>query len=112
MGLRCRRICWPFSADQPANAARLSDVLDVAYELVEVRNGKGLKPILRNGKVPVGTVEAIREEAALVLENAFLADGQRKRENLEKLRGAILSTWEDGGSARVSMNALADALGA
>ncbi|KAJ3487391.1 hypothetical protein NLI96_g3558 [Meripilus lineatus] len=105
-------ICWPFSADQPANAARLTDILDVAYELYEIRNGLGLKPILRNGKVPVGTVEAVREEAARVLENAFLADGQRKRENLKKLREAILGSWSDGGSSRLSMDALADALDA
>lgn len=90
------RICWPFFADQPSNAARLTDVLDVAYELYEVRNGLGLKPIFRNGKVPVATVEAVREEAARVLENAFLADGQRKRENLKRLRDAVLSSWSEG----------------
>ena len=106
------RICWPFSADQPSNAGRLTDILDVAYELYEIRNGLGLKPIFRNGKVPVGTVEAVREEAARVLENAFLADGQRKRENPKKLREAILGSWSDGGSSRLSMDALADALDA
>ena len=105
------RICWPYAADQPFNAARLADVLDVAYELYEVRTGLlGLKPIFRNGKVPVGTIEAVREEAARVLEDAFFGDGKRKRENLKKLREAVLGSWTDGGSSKLSMDALSDAL--
>ncbi|KAJ3487414.1 hypothetical protein NLI96_g3561 [Meripilus lineatus] len=103
-------ICWPFAGDQPFNAARLTDILDVAYELYEVRTGLGLKPIFRNGKTPVGTIEAVREEAARVLEDAFLGHGQRKRENLKKLREAVMGSWSDGGSSKLSMDALADAL--
>ena len=104
------RICWPFNADQPANAAHLVDNLDVAYELMEVRTGDGLKPIFRNGKVATGTLEAVREEALRVLDNAFSADGERKRANLIKLRDAINDSWKEGGIARNSMSALIEAL--
>ena len=33
------RIVWPISADQPLNAIHLSENLDVAFELIEVRHG-------------------------------------------------------------------------
>lgn len=106
------RICWPCQGDQPANAAYLSHTLDVAYELYEIRSELGLKPILRNGKVPVGTLEAVREEAATVLQNAFLADGQRKRENLSKVRERILGTWAESGSSKLALDELVKTLGA
>ncbi|KAK7681776.1 hypothetical protein QCA50_015123 [Cerrena zonata] len=94
-------VCWPCDGDQPTNAARLSFVLDVAYELFEVRTEPyGLKPILRNGKTPIGTVEAIREEACSVLGNAFGEDGVRKRANIKKLQEAVLNTWSENGPAR------------
>ncbi|KAJ3489171.1 hypothetical protein NLI96_g2320 [Meripilus lineatus] len=101
-------ICWPFSADQPSNAARLSDILNVAYELFEVRNGLGLKPTLRNGKVPTGTPEAIRAEAHQILESAFGKEGEKKRENLKKVKEEILGAWKEGGSSYLSMNALVE----
>ena len=84
----------------------------MAYELIEVRNGKGLKPILRNGRVPVGTIEAVRKEANEILGDAFLADGERKRANMKALREATLGCWKEGGSATLSMKALTDALAA
>ncbi|KAK7682539.1 hypothetical protein QCA50_014339 [Cerrena zonata] len=94
-------ICWPFGADQPTNAARLSSVLDVAYELFEIRTGElGLKPIHRLGKAPLGTVEAIRNEASSVLEKAFGADGARKRANMKILQEAVSSTWSENGPAQ------------
>ncbi len=105
------RICWPYHADQPTNAAHLSYNLDVAYELIEVRTGLGLKPILRSGSVPIGSEEAVREEAAGVLDNAFLADGDRKRANIKKLREAVLASWAEDGSAKLSMNALLESIG-
>lgn len=95
------RICWPFSADQPTNSARLSFVLDVAYELFEVRAGPhGSKPIHRIGKAPLGTIEAVRDEARSVLKSAFGADGARKRNNMKKLQQAVLNTWSENGPAR------------
>ena len=95
------RICWPFIADQPTNAARLSCLLDVAYELFEVRTGEsGLKPIHRLGRAPVGTIEAVREEAHTVLDKAFGADGARKRANAQALAREAAKAWDEEGPAR------------
>ncbi|KAJ3015939.1 hypothetical protein NUW54_g917 [Trametes sanguinea] len=33
-------IVWPFNADQPLNAVRITEVLGVGYELIEVRTGQ------------------------------------------------------------------------
>ncbi|KAI0653180.1 hypothetical protein C8Q70DRAFT_650895 [Cubamyces menziesii] len=41
------KITWPIAADQEPNAAHLANNLDIAYELLEVRNGAGLGPIFR-----------------------------------------------------------------
>ena len=95
------RICWPFAADQPTNAARLSSVLYVAYELFEVRTGEnGLKPIRRLGRAPVGTIEAVREEAHTVLDKAFGADGAGKRANAQALAREAAKAWDEEGPAR------------
>ena len=53
------RILWPIAADQPVNAIHLTDHIGAAYELIEVRDGAGLGPILRNGKTPTGTLDAV-----------------------------------------------------
>ena len=95
------RITWPYGADQPANAARLSSKLNVAYELFEVRTGEfASKPIHRLGRAPIGTIEAVREEADRVLEQAFGEDGDTKRANMKKLQAEILNVWNEGGPAR------------
>ncbi|KAI0075143.1 UDP-Glycosyltransferase/glycogen phosphorylase [Panus rudis PR-1116 ss-1] len=105
-------ICWPFAGDQPLNAIRLSVVLNVGYELLEVRTGRlGLKPLYRTGKAPRGTVEAVREEARSVLDNAFGEDGRVKRVNMEKLRDSALSAWKEGGPAKKEMERLVSVLG-
>ena len=101
------RICWPYDADQPTNATRLSSVLDVAYELFEVRTEPyGLKPIHRLGRAPIGTIEAVRDEAHTVLTNAFGEDGARKRGNMKKLQEAVLSSWNEDGRARRDLRRL------
>ena len=102
------RICWPFGADQAANSVYLTEKLDVAYELLEVRVSLGLKPIFRNGKVPTGTIEALRKEAAQILENAFGQDGERKRANMQKLREVVLGCWKEGGSTKRALDTLVD----
>ncbi|TCD68440.1 hypothetical protein EIP91_010726 [Steccherinum ochraceum] len=101
-------IAWPFHVDQPANAVHLTDNLEIAYELYEVRTGNGTKPTYRTGKAPVGTLEALRAEAHEVLDKAFGEDGARKRANVQKLRAQILRAWDKGGSAEVDMTKLLD----
>ena len=106
------RICWPFAADQPTNAARLSSVLDVAYELFEVRTGEnGLKPLHRLGRAPIGTLDAVRDETRVVLEKAFGEDGARKRANLEKLQEVISGSWDEGWPAKKDMRRFVSTLG-
>ena len=96
--------------DQPLNSTRLCLVHDVAYELTEVRTGNGLKPILRTGKAPTATLEAVRAEANEILDKAFGEDGARKRANIQKLKGIISEAWSDGGPATVEMTRLLDTL--
>ncbi|CAL1714247.1 unnamed protein product [Somion occarium] len=105
-------IFWPYTADEPANAARLTDVLDASYELFEIRSGEhGLKPLYRTGKAPAGTMDAVREEAAAILKKAFGEDGKRKRANLEQLSHKVMHTWDEGGPAQREMKRFADFLG-
>ncbi|TCD71969.1 hypothetical protein EIP91_000101 [Steccherinum ochraceum] len=103
-------ICWPFSADQAPNAVHLVVNHDVAYELLEVRTGNGLKTIYRTGKAPAGTTDAIRAEAHDVLAKAFGEDGARKRANVKKLQERIHAALSKGGSADVDMGRFLDTL--
>lgn len=106
--MHSHRICWPFAADQPLNSVHLTENLDIAYELLEVRTGEGLKPIYRTGKTPTGTLEAVRAEANAVLEKAFSEDGERRRANMRTLKEASLGLWKEGGTARIATEQLLD----
>lgn len=92
------------------NTIHLTENLKVAYELLEVRSGEGLKPICRTGKAPTGTLDAVRMEASLVLEKAFSEDGERKRANIQRLREEALRLWDEDGEARGSAKQLLDSL--
>ncbi|KAI0323800.1 hypothetical protein GY45DRAFT_1376058 [Cubamyces sp. BRFM 1775] len=89
-------IVWPIAVDQEPNAAHLTDNLDVAYELLEVRNGAGLGPIFRTGRKLVETVHAVRGELEDVLVRAFGADGEAKRHRLLGVRAKLRQAWADG----------------
>ena len=66
-----------------------------------MRTGYGLKPIYRTGPAaPVGTTEAVKDEARRVLMSAFGEDGKEKRARVQTLRAAILGEWEEGGASR------------
>ncbi|EMD37929.1 glycosyltransferase family 1 protein [Gelatoporia subvermispora B] len=104
-------LCWPFQADQPTNAVHLTDNLDVAYELIEVRTGEhGLKPIYRTGRVPVGTVEAMQTEAKDILAKAFGEDGARKRANMKRLQLSVVESWHDNGPSARALEELMESL--
>ncbi|EJF59059.1 UDP-Glycosyltransferase/glycogen phosphorylase [Dichomitus squalens LYAD-421 SS1] len=103
-------IVWPISADQPVNAIYLSEDLDVAYELIEVRNGTGLGKLLRNGRVPVGTIVAVKAEMNNVLSSAFGEDGARKRAKLQSLRKILQASWNEEGVARREVEEFLDDL--
>ncbi|OSD03901.1 glycosyltransferase family 1 protein [Trametes coccinea BRFM310] len=110
------QIFWPHDSDQPVNAVHLTENFDAAYELIEVRTGLGLKPIYRNGKTPVGTLDAVRNEARYVLTRAFGEEGLTKRARLLKLREAVLAEWNEpcgenpGGASRRDFIAFMDSL--
>jgi len=106
-------ICWPFLADQGANAAHVTVNLDIGYELFEVRSGYGLLPIHRlGGQTPVATIAAVREEASAILDNAFGEDGKQKRANIERLRKNVLDAWADDGPSTRELQALIQVLDA
>ena len=46
-----RRICWPFRAEQPQNAAHITHNLGIAYQLLTVRTGPhASKPVYHAGR--------------------------------------------------------------
>ncbi|KAF8515657.1 hypothetical protein JB92DRAFT_2829592 [Gautieria morchelliformis] len=77
-------IAWPLNADQPPNAIHLALGIDVAFEMLEVRMGHGLKPLYR-GVHPTGTIEAVTAEAHDILQRARGPEGERKRRNAESI---------------------------
>lgn len=92
-------ICWPIAGDQPYNTTRLSLILHVGYELLEVRTGEmGLQPLYRTNEAPRATVQAVREDARLVLENTHLGLMAKSRGLI--LRDAVLSAWASRVSKR------------
>ncbi|EIW61191.1 UDP-Glycosyltransferase/glycogen phosphorylase [Trametes versicolor FP-101664 SS1] len=103
-------IVWPIVVDQPTNAIHLSEDLDVAYELLEVRNGTGLTPIYRTGRTPAGTLDAVRAELRGVLARAFGADGQGKRARLQGVRRTLEGAWAEGGAGRRDVEVFVDGL--
>ncbi|KAI0790595.1 UDP-Glycosyltransferase/glycogen phosphorylase [Abortiporus biennis] len=99
-------ILWPYHADQPFNAIHLTENLDAGYELIEVRNGDGLKPRCRTGTSPTGTIESVRAEAHQVLSDAFGASGKQKRANMKALQEKVLGEWQDGGASKADFEKL------
>ncbi len=104
------RIVWPISAEQPLNAIYLSETLDAAFELIEVRHGAGTGKIYRNGRVPVATVDAVKAEMRDVLERAYGEEGARKRANLLSLRKTLQAAWSENGIARREVESFLDEL--
>ncbi|KAI8989210.1 UDP-Glycosyltransferase/glycogen phosphorylase [Trametes punicea] len=93
-------IVWPITVDQPPNAVHLSEGLEIAYELIQVRTGTGAGPIYRTGQKPLGTLDAVRDELRGVLVRAFGADGMAKRKWLQVLRDTLARAWSDGEGER------------
>ncbi|KAG8845874.1 hypothetical protein FRB96_002242 [Tulasnella sp. 330] len=86
-------VFWPFAADQPIDAAYMTEV---------VRLGEGAKPPARGGKVE-GTPAAVAAEFKQVLSEIKGAFGERKRENLMALRQEIFDALKEGGEAQKDM---------
>ena len=84
--------------DQPANAAYISSVHKLGYELFEVRSGNGTLPIARlDNYAPVATVDAVRSEFNEILEKALGDDGKEKRKNVLEFQQKIAESWMPDG---------------
>ena len=94
------RICWPITADQPAAAAHLSENLNVAFELFQVRTGDGLRPLARNGIAAEGTREAVGIEMRQTIDLCRSEKGTVMRRNAEQLKLKFVKAWEEDGAAR------------
>jgi hypothetical protein len=95
-----QRICWPITADQPAAAAHLTENLNVAFELYQVRTGDGLKPLARNGLAAEGTRKAVGIEIRQTIDLCRSGKGQLMRSNAEQLKVKFAKAWEEDGTAR------------
>ena len=94
------RICWPIAVDQPAAAAHLTENLNVAFELFQVRTGDGLKPLARNGIAAEGTREAVGIEIRQTIDLCRSERGEVMKSNAEQLKLRFAKAWEDDGDAR------------
>lgn len=47
--------------------------------------------------MPTATVESVRAEFGDVLTKALGEDGEKKRQNILKLRGRFIDDWKEGG---------------
>ena len=98
------RICWPFGADQPAAAAHITENLNVAFELVQVRTRHILQPMHRNGLAPQGTREAVGIEIRQTIDLCRGEKGQEIRKNAEEFKVRFAKAWDDDGPARREMH--------
>ncbi|KAJ7258928.1 UDP-Glycosyltransferase/glycogen phosphorylase [Mycena rebaudengoi] len=98
-------ICWPFEGDQPEAALHLTHNLNVAFNLIEVRTGKGQLPLL-SGRVPQGTRAAVGSEIRGVIDDCRGSVGEEKRRNAQRMRAEYARAWEEGGSSRAAVGTL------
>jgi hypothetical protein len=100
------RIMWPFSADQPSNAAILSILHEAAFELLSVREATGARQPLRlQGQPAVDfSVDGVRKEISELLQKLKGPEGEHVRANAEKLGSELDKSWKEGGEASEELN--------
>lgn len=107
-----RRICWPFEADQPSNAANIAFTHNMGYELFEIRSEHGLLPVHRLGNRAIAaTLDSVRAEIREVLTKAMGEDGRVKRANVLKFREELRECWKPGGRSWKEIARITDLLG-
>jgi hypothetical protein len=82
----------------------VTENLNVAFELFQVRTGDGLKPIHRNGLTPEGTREAVGIEIRKIIDLCRSKKGQELRSNAERFKVKFAKAWEEDGLARQEMH--------
>lgn len=78
----------------------MTENLNVAFELFQVRTGDGLKPLARNGIAAEGTREAVGIEIRQTIDLCRTERGQVMRRNAEQLKLRFAKAWEEDGTAR------------
>ncbi len=79
----------------------------MAFELVEVRTGHGLKPLHRiGGRKPEGTRAAVGREMREVIDAMRGEAGQELRRNAEAVKAEMQKSWDKGGSAEKELRLL------
>ncbi len=85
--------------------------LNVAFELVEVRNGQGLGPIHRlGGRKPEGTRAAVGREIREIIDASRGEVGQEMRRKAEAIKVEMQKSWEEGGAAAKELAAFLEKL--
>ena len=102
------RILFPHLGDQPVAAAHVTENLHAGFELFQVRSGKGLLPIYRNGLTPAGSREAVGIEVREIIDLCRSEKGQETRSNAEKLKVKFAKAWDEDGAARQEIRNLLD----
>jgi len=85
------------------SAIHLTENLNVAIELFQVRTGQGLVPRHRNGLSPEGTREAVGIELRQTIDLCRSEKEQELRNNAETFKVKFAEAWEEDGIARQEM---------
>ncbi|KJA21667.1 glycosyltransferase family 1 protein [Hypholoma sublateritium FD-334 SS-4] len=100
-------ICFPIDGDQPVLSVQAAHTLRVAFELVEVRTGHGLKPLHRlGGRKPEGTRTAVGCEIREVIDDMRGDAGKELRRNAEAVKTEMQKSWAEGGTAKKELTLL------
>ncbi|KAK7437863.1 hypothetical protein VKT23_018300 [Stygiomarasmius scandens] len=106
---RVPQIFWPYAADQPYNAALVSQVHKAGFELINIRTGQhGTRSPYRSRDLPESeqptfTVDAVKKEIRELVVKLKGDEGLAVRKNYERLGEAISKSWDKDGEARKTM---------
>jgi len=75
------------------NARYSTETLDVAFELIEMRTGLGLKPLYGSGRILRGGREAIGSEIQELIDRCRGKMGKEKRWNAQRLKEEFAEAW-------------------
>ena len=89
-------------------SAHITENLNVAVELFQVRTGEGLKPLARNGCAAEGTREAVGIEIRQTIDLCRSEKGREMKSNAEQLKVKFAQTWEEDGMARQEVRKFLD----